>query len=131
MLARLSVLLFIFGILILPKKHKVWLSTLTILGIMMSWGKNFESFNNFLFDYLLGYNKFRSVTFTIIISIFAMNLLGFLALEKLVDSEWNAQLKKKIYILFGIGGGFLVALLVFSGAPGYRERLILSFRNGL
>lgn len=116
----LTVLLFILGILLLPKKHKVWLITLVILGIMMSWGKNFEGFNNFLFDYLPGYNKFRSVTFTIIITIFAMNLLGFIALEKLVSSEWNAALKKKIFILFGIGGGFLIALLVFSGALGYR-----------
>ncbi|WP_370087627.1 YfhO family protein [Ekhidna sp.] len=116
----LTVLLFILGILLLPKKHKVWLITLVILGIMMSWGKNFEGFNNFLFDYLPGYNKFRSVTFTIIITIFAMNLLGSIALEKLVSSEWNVALKKKIYILFGIGGGFLIALLVFSGALGYR-----------
>ncbi|WP_424961676.1 hypothetical protein [Ekhidna sp.] len=115
-----TVLLFILGILILPKKHKVWLISLTVLGIMMSWGNNFEAFNNFLFDYLPGYNKFRSVTFTIIITIFAMNLLGFIALEKLVSSEWNAELRKKAFILFGIGGGLLVALLLFSGALGYR-----------
>ncbi|MEP1032789.1 YfhO family protein [Ekhidna sp.] len=116
----LIVLLFILGILILPKKHKVWLISLAILGIMMSWGKNFEGFNNLLFDYLPGYNKFRSVTFTIIITILSMNLLGFIALEKLVSAEWNEALKKKLYILFGIGGGFLLALMMFSGALGYR-----------
>lgn len=116
----LTVLLFILGIVLLPKNQKVWLIALAVLGIMMSWGKNFEAFNNFLFDYLPGYNKFRSVTFTIIITIFAMNLLGFVALEKLVSSEWNAALKKKIYLLFGVGGGFLIALLMFSGALGYR-----------
>ncbi|MEQ6166537.1 YfhO family protein [Ekhidna sp. MALMAid0563] len=115
-----TVLLFIFGILVLPKKQKVWLITLAVLGIMMSWGKNFEGFNNFLFDYLPGYNKFRSVTFTIIITIFAMNLLGFTALEKLMSAEWTPELKKKIFMLFGIGGGFLVVLLLFSGALGYR-----------
>lgn len=116
----LTVVLFVLGILILPKKHKVWLIFLVILGIMMSWGKNFESFNNFLFDFLPGYNKFRSVTFTIIITIFAMNLLGFIALEKLINSEWNKELKKKIFMLFGICGGFLLVLLMFSGALGYR-----------
>ncbi|MEP0986905.1 YfhO family protein [Ekhidna sp.] len=116
----LTVVLFILGILVLPKRHKVWLISLVVLGIMMSWGKNFEAFNNFLFDYLPGYNKFRSVTFTIIISIFAMNLMGFVALEKLVRSDWSPELKKKIYLLFGIGGGFLLVLLVFSSALGYR-----------
>lgn len=116
----LTVILFILGIVLLSKQHKVWLISLVILGIMMSWGKNFEVFNNILFDYLPGYNKFRSVTFTIIISIFAMNLLGFTALENLVRREWNAELKKKVYIVFGIGGGFLLALLLLSGALGYR-----------
>ncbi|MEO9873147.1 hypothetical protein [Ekhidna sp.] len=116
----LTFILFILGILILPKKQKIWLVTLVILGIIMSWGKNFEAFNNFLFDYLPGYNKFRSVTFTIIITIFSMNLLGFVALEKLVNTEWKKELKKKIYMLFGIGGGFLIVLLVFSGALGFR-----------
>ncbi|WP_436517193.1 YfhO family protein [Ekhidna sp. To15] len=116
----LTVILFILGILILPKRHKVWLISLVILGIMMSWGKNFEGFNNLLFDYLPGYNKFRSVTFTIIITIFAMNLLGFVALEKLVTAEWNQELKKKIFILFGIGGGFLIVLMLFSSALGFR-----------
>ncbi|WP_420318308.1 YfhO family protein [Ekhidna sp.] len=116
----LTVILFILGIVVLPKQQKVWLIALTIIGLMMSWGKNFEAFNNFLFDYLPGYNKFRSVTFTIIISIFAMNLLGFIALEKLASSEWNSDLKKKVFITFGVGGGFLIALLLISGALGYR-----------
>ncbi len=123
----LTILFFILGILILPKKHKVWLIVLTLLGIMMSWGKNFEAFNELLFDSLPGYNKFRSVTFTIIISIFAINLLGFIALEKLVSSDWNSHLKKKIYLLFGIGGGFLVLLLIFSGALGYRGAVDTQF----
>lgn len=115
-----TVLLFLLGILLLPKKHKVWLISLVILGIVLSWGKNFEGMNNLLFDYLPGYNKFRSVTFTIIISIFAMNLLGFLALERLVQTEWNKELKKKLLVLFCIGGGFLLVSMLFSGVLGFR-----------
>ncbi len=116
----LTVLLFILGLLMLQKKQKTWLVILIILGIMMSWGKNFSAFNNLLFDYLPGYNKFRTVTYTIIITFFAMNLLGFTALEKLIQSDWKTRLKKKVWIAFGIGGGFLIALLLFSGSFGYR-----------
>ncbi|NQZ78541.1 MAG: YfhO family protein [Ekhidna sp.] len=115
-----TVLLFILGIILLPKEQKVWLITIAVLGIVLSWGKNFESFNGLLFDYLPGYNKFRSVTFTIIITMFAMNLLGFVALEKLIQSEWEVNLRKKIYLLFGIGGGILLLAVVFSGALSYR-----------
>lgn len=116
----LTVLLFILGLVLLKREQKVWLIGLVIIGIMMSWGNNFAAFNNFLFDYLPGYNKFRSVTFTIIISIFSMNLLGAIALEELLRTTWSPEIKKKVFITFGIGGGFLLALLLFGGALGYR-----------
>lgn len=116
----LAILFFILGILLLPKNEKFWIITLVILGIVMSWGKNFESFNDLLFNYLPGYNKFRSVTFTIIISLFGINLLGCLGLEKLFSSEWNKETIKKLLISFGIGGGFLLLLIVFAGAMSYR-----------
>jgi hypothetical protein len=116
----LVVVLFILGIVFLPKSQKVWLISLVILAIVLSWGKNFEAINNILFDYLPGYNKFRSVTFTIIIAIFSMNLLGFLALDKLLDIEWSPVFKKNAFISFSVSGGFLVLLLILSGMLGYR-----------
>ena len=115
-----TVILFILGILVLPKNKKVWLIILVCLGIVLSWGKNFETFNYFIFDYLPGYNKFRSVTFTIIISIFSMNLLGFIALEKLFSSEWNTTLKKKIFTLFVVLGTVLLGILIISGGLNYK-----------
>lgn len=116
----LTVLLFILGIVLLPKNQKIWLISIAAFGIMLSWGKNFSGFNDFLFDYLPGYNKFRSVTFTIIITIFAMNLLGFVALERLLSSEWDKELKKKVFIVFAVTGGFLILITLFSGAFGFR-----------
>ncbi|MBC6400536.1 MAG: YfhO family protein [Ekhidna sp.] len=110
-----TVIFFVLGILILPRNQKAWLIALVVLGIMLSWGKNFSSFNYFLFDYLPGYNKFRSVTFTIIISIFCMNLMGFIGLERLFNSEWNKDVQKKVLLALSICGGFLVLLLIFSG----------------
>lgn len=114
------VLLFIFGIIFLPKSQKIWLISLVAIGIVLSWGKNFDGLNNFLFDYLPGYNKFRSVTFTIIISIFSMNLLGFIAMDKLMDIEWSSELKKKLFITLGISGGFLLLIVILSSMLGYR-----------
>lgn len=116
----LAIVFFILGAVLLEKHQKIWLITLIILGIVMSWGKNLSGFNDLLFDYLPGYNKFRSVTFTIIISIFAINLLGCIGLEKLFSLDWNKQNQKKLLITFGIGGGFLLLLLIFSGTLNYR-----------
>lgn len=110
----LTVFLFILGIVFLPKREKIWLIALAALGVILSWGKNFPALNYFLFEHLPAYNKFRSVTFAIIITMFAMNLLGFQALEQLLQSEWNKQTKKKALIALGVCGGLVLFLVLFS-----------------
>ena len=116
-----SVLLFllIIGLIVLPKRQKIWIASFTVLGIMLSWGKNFPAFNNLLFDVLPGYNKFRSVTFTIIMPILGFNLIAFLGLEKWFsltkDEQWKS-LKLSIIIAGGIG----LLLLLISGMLSYR-----------
>lgn len=116
------VFLFVLSMFFLEGKQKYWILAVIALSIILSWGKNFSGFNYFIFDYLPGYNKFRSVTFTIIMAVFTMILSGFLGLEKLIEEGWNKQSQKKLLYAFGITGGFalLTALLAgigsFSGA---------------
>ena len=98
------VFLFVIGILFAEKRWVWWLASLAVLSIMMSWGKSFPAFNYFLFDYLPGYNKFRSVTFTLIIILFSMPLLGMLGLEKLMSTSWDKTAKTKLLIALGIPG---------------------------
>jgi hypothetical protein len=43
------VFLFIFGIVFGDKKWRWWLVSLTVLSIVLSWGKNFEALNYFMF----------------------------------------------------------------------------------
>lgn len=114
------VFLFILGIITLPKQHTIWLIAMAILGIMLSWGSSFSIFNYFMFDYFPGYNKFRSVTFAIIIPILAMNLLGFVALEKFLDLEWNPKTKKQLGIAVISTAGLALILWLFAGVFGYR-----------
>ncbi|CAN0491586.1 unnamed protein product, partial [Phaeothamnion confervicola] len=82
---------------------------------MLSWGKSFEAFNYFLFDHLPGYNKFRSVTFGLVIMFFAMPLLGMLGLEKLFETGITKETRKKLWIAFGVTGGVCLLLAVFAG----------------
>ena len=92
-----------------------WLIPICVLAMMMSWGSNFASFNYFIFDYLPAYNKFRSVTFTVIMIIFAMPLLGFMGAEKIVQEGLTKPTKKKLLVAFGIAGGICLVLIVFAG----------------
>lgn len=109
------VFLFVVGIIFAERKYVWWLVSLSALAIMLSWGKNFETFNYFLFDHLPGYSKFRSVTFVLTIVFFAMPLLGLLGLEKFLENGATKENKKKLLIAFAATGGVCLLLVVFGG----------------
>ena len=116
----IAVFLFVIGIFIANKPLKIWLVTCCILGIVLSWGNNFAALNYFIFDYLPGYNKFRSVTFTIILSIFSITLLGFLGLEKLLQTGLNKKTQR--YLLFGVAitGAITLIMVMYSWIASFR-----------
>ncbi len=114
------VFLFVLGLITLPKQHTIWLTVVAVLGIMLTWGSNFSSFNYFMFDYFPGYNKFRSVTFAIIIPIIAMNLIGFIGLEKFLSCEWDTKTKKHLIIALASTAGFALLLWLFAGLFSYK-----------
>lgn len=109
------VFLFAVGIAFAEKKYMWWLVAVCVLAVMMSWGSNFAKFNYFIFDYLPGYNKFRSVTFAVIMIIMAMPLLGLLGVEKIMVEGLTKTNKKKLLIAFGATGGICIFFLLFAG----------------
>ncbi len=114
------IFLFVLGLLLVERKYVIWLASLAVLGVILSYGRNMPGINNFLFDYFPGYNKFRSVSFTIILPIFSVSLLGMLALEKLLSQKFSKSIQKKLFIALGATGGLALLLGVFSGMFSYR-----------
>ena len=112
--------LFILGLLTADRTTVIWVAAIAVLGIVLSWGSSFSSLNYFLFDYLPGYNKFRSVTFALTLTIFAFNLLGSLGLEQLLKNGWSPQSKKRLLLAFGLTGGIALLLAIFAGALSFR-----------
>jgi hypothetical protein len=108
------VFLFVVGILFAERKYVWWLVPIGVFGLMLSWGDAFASFNYFMHDYLPGYNKFRSVSFALVMILLAMPLLGMLGLEKLLSIGINKETKKKLWIAFASTGGVCLALILFS-----------------
>lgn len=127
--------LFVLGIVFAEKKYVWWLVSVSALGIMFSWGSHFEAFNYFVFDYLPGYNKFRSVTFAIIILLFSMPLLGMLGLEKFFETGLNKETKKKLIIAFSFTGGLCLLIWLFAGMASFmregESQLPVWFLNAL
>lgn len=109
--------LFLLGALVVNGPIRNWLITATIVSILLSWGKNFESLNYFIFDYLPGYNKFRAVSTTIVIAMLCMPLLGFIGLEQLLKEGINKSSQKKILIALGSIVSLLLLIAAFASPP--------------
>jgi Bacterial membrane protein YfhO len=86
----------ILGLFLLDGKHKWWILTATILGILMAMGKNLPGFNYFLFDHLPLYNKFRVPTMTLVIPQILVPILAALTLNHIVTHQQENETWKKI-----------------------------------
>ncbi|HAS44278.1 MAG TPA: hypothetical protein DCS93_27620 [Microscillaceae bacterium] len=107
-------LLFIFSFFLTKNPLKWYLLGMTLLFLVISWGKNFPAFNFFLFDFAPLYNKFRAVTMALhLINIFMVWMIA-LGLQELFTSEIKLRsLVKPLMITAGATiGVILLGLLV-------------------
>ena len=114
--------LFVLGLLIVKGPMKWALLAVTILSILLSWGRNFMGFTDFFLDYVPMYAKFRTVASILVIAEFTIPLLAMMALKKLFDEpESFSKYSKPIYISFGVTAGFclLFALMPTTFFDGF------------
>lgn len=116
----IMIFLFVLGILYAPTRYRNIFLAITLLSLMLSWGKNLQWFNYSLFDYLPGYNKFRAVSMALGVTLFAIPVLGCLGLEKLVADAKLKAAQKSFLIAFAIVAGLILLLILFAGMFGYR-----------
>ncbi len=110
------VFLFILGVFLVKDDLKWWLISGALLFTMLSWGKNFETFNNFFFFHFPAYNKFRAVSMTLVITCFTMVLMAMLGLRRFFSGELKpAELKKPLLYSFYIAGGLCVFFVLAGG----------------
>ncbi|HEX6430600.1 MAG TPA: YfhO family protein, partial [Niastella sp.] len=101
-------MLFIFSMVYLDGKHKWWILTAAILGVLLALGKHFAGFNYFLFDHLPFYNKFRVPTMALEITGLVVPIAVALGLEKLV-ADSTVDLKKMKLAAMITGAVFVLA----------------------
>jgi hypothetical protein len=130
-LGAIAILLFVLGLAYLPGRQKWWLLTVVVLSLMLTMGKNLETFNYLMFDHFPGYNKFRSVTFAIVMAAFGITLLGFKALEKLLTEGLNSLTRKKLLLSGAITGGLALAAWLLAGMGSYRGMVDYTYLSDL
>jgi hypothetical protein len=104
-----------------PGEFKWWLLAVVVVGLVLSWGKNFSAVNNFIFDYLPGYNKFRAVSMALFMVMLAVPLLGFIGLERFLVKlpSWKPADTKVFLYAAGSVIGILLLVLIFSRSYDY------------
>ena len=117
----------ILGIMILKRSEKNWIIGLLIISVILSMGSNLSFINNIFFDYLPGYNKFRSVTFIIIISLFSLSLFSSLTLNKLLSDV--KKYKKHVFRAFLYSISFYIFIFCLSFLLSYSGSVDSNFEN--
>ena len=127
------VFLFLFGGVYCKGWAKGWLLTVTLLGILLAWGKNFAAFNYFLFDHLPYYNKFRAPSTALVMPQLAIPLLAALGLNAVLGSGDPREVLWKKLKISSIAAAVLLVLLAAvyfvadyksSGDGSHRERFV-------
>lgn len=136
--AYLGVFIFILGLLgfVLSKGPlRTGLIAVALLGIFISWGKNFAVFNLLLFEYLPLFNKFRAPSMAQVIPQLAFGVSAVLALKILLnEKEALATLtsKKVVYPLVGLFGALFILWLLQSYAAPIDQQILAGYtdKNG-
>lgn len=107
----------LIGFVVLDDKYKWWILSACVFAIMLSWGKFFEGFNEWMLNHLPAYNKFRAPSMILVIPTFLLCMMAAMTLQKIISTEnkealWQ-QYKKGLYV---VGGVLLAALLVYLSA---------------
>lgn len=129
--------LFVLGCFIVRTPLKWALLAVTLLTIMLSWGKNMMWLTDWFIDYFPMYNRFRTVSSILVVAEFCMPLLAVLALKKIFDDPSILSREKRWFYLSGgiVAGIALLAALApglfdtflkdyereAAGQPGYAE----------
>lgn len=126
-------LLFVMGLMLVGGPMKWGLLAVTILSILLSWGKNFQWFTDLFIDYIPMYSKFRTVSSILVIAEFAIPMLGIMGLAKYLklSTENNKKANQALFRSLGITGGIalLIALFPSIAGPALTSSEVDAFEN--
>lgn len=114
-------LLFVLGLFILKGPEKWWLLAATIFSLVLAWGRNMPGINNFLFEYLPLYNKFRTPAMALVITTMTMSIMAILAVKRFMemvkeDAFARQTAMKGLCSSFAIVGGIVLFFALFAGS---------------
>ena len=118
-MGAISVFLFVLGLFLYKGKEKWWLLAVTVIAVLMAVGSHFLAFTKFCYNVLPLYNKFRTVSMSLVILQVALPVLGFLTLNQLVKEKLDKKVfRKGFFWALGLTGGFCLLAWLAPGLFG-------------
>jgi len=109
--------LFVLGLIIVGGAEKWWLLGATAFSLILAWGSNLPGINNFLFEHMPLYNKFRAPSMALVITTLTMSTLAILAVKHFIErAREDVRVQKATFIALGITGGIALLLAVVPDA---------------
>lgn len=114
------VLLFMLGMVVVKGPERWWILAASVIGILLAWGSHLMGFNEWVFNHVPLYNKFRTPSMALVLTNVCMVILAVLALKTVFEKERDRKvINRGIYIATGVVGGLVLVVLALSGSFGY------------
>lgn len=118
-LGAIVIFLFVLGMFIMKDRNKWWILAVSLLGIMLAWGKNFMPLTEFFMHHVPGYNKFRTVSMILVIPQIVVPILAIMTLNKvLFETLDKGKLIHGLKWSVGITGGLAALFLIIPSLAG-------------
>jgi len=103
--------------LFLVRNWLVWsMLGITVLAILLAWGRHFMPLTDWFIDYFPLYNKFRTVSTFLVIPEFTIPFIAILGLKKIFDNPLILKEKiKYLWISFAATGGLALLFWLMPG----------------
>ena len=109
-------MLFVLGLFIVKGPLKWTLLAVTVLSVLLSWGKYFMPLTDFFIDYVPMYAKFRTVSSILVVAEFTIPLLAMLALKQFLSNSQQPSSNTPIAIAYLLTAGIAAVFALMPSA---------------
>ena len=114
------VFLFVFGMFFIRGPLRWWAGIIGVIILLLGWGGHAMWFTRLFSEYVPLYNKFRTVSMALVVFQLLLPLIGFVALQQLMDGKEKDPKRalRSLYWATGLTAGFCFLMILIPSLAG-------------